>query len=1103
MKLVATVIYIHCVEFMKPINDLYHRQRALDPHHSFIVQAPAGSGKTELLTQRFLTLLSSVNFPEEILAITFTKKSSAEMRDRIITALTEATQDKPVDSTHKQLTRELALKALKQNQIQQWNLIENPNRLRIQTIDSFNAWLARQLPTLSRFGSSPDIADDPILLYREAIQEFLLHLEENTDWSNAIEQLLLHRDNDLNKVEELLIQMLQKRDQWLPYITLDANDPRLRQALENNLATIVTDSLLALHTLFPKEERDEIVSLANIAADNLTEESPIFCCKNLNIFPSPNLQHRAIWLGLSKLLLTEKLEWRKRFDKNMGFPPKSPKERIEKLIEKLYHQEALRQAFIELNYAPKEHYSEEQWAILSALYQVLKIVVAQLKLVFQQHGKIDYIENSEAALAALGSEDRPTDLALALDYKIQHILIDEFQDTSNNQFRLLEKLTAGWENGDGRTLFLVGDPMQSIYRFREAEVGLFIRARDHGIHHIHLEPLTLSVNFRSVPGIIGWVNIHFNRVLPSYDDIASGAISFSPSTAIKDPGTTPEVKLHCLNDQTSAMIEIIQSKKENESIALLVRSRTHLKQIIPALRKHNIPYRAIDIDPLTTRPLIQDLLALTKALLHPANRIAWLSILHAPWCGLRLNDLLVLSQHGKHETIVDRLYCFSTITELSDDAKHRLSRIFPILEQQMANKRRMSLRKWIESTWHSLGGPACLDDLSDLDDAITFFNLLEKLDKGADLTKLNYLDEAIEKLYAAPKGNVDTALQIMTLHNAKGLEFDTVILPHLESRAPYDSKQLLLWMERPNADADSHLIIAPVHAIGDEQDFIYEYIKRQHRIKSDFEIGRLLYVAATRAKNKLHLLFSLESSPPSNSLLEKLWPAIKNNVSLPPVFDNPNHDTVTLPIKKLKRLTTEWENPVSMSLNTVSLHQKIPGFKLDNEHPKQIGILIHKILEYIARRGRAWWESKEHSSHVGYVKKQLLQLGMLEEFIHSSSTIIIDAIQNTLNDPRGQWILHSHLDAKTEFSVTTIIDQQPKELIIDRTFIDETGTRWIIDYKSSSPDAVALEEFLLDEHKKYEPQMQNYYLALRELDNNSPIRLGLYFPLMSAWYEWG
>ncbi len=110
--------------------------------------------------------------------------------------------------------------------------------------------------------------------------------------------------------------------------------------------------------------------------------------------------------------------------------------------------------------------------------------------------------------------DAPEDLALALGQRIRHILVDEFQDTSYTQFELLEKLTAGWEPGDGRTLFLVGDPMQSIYRFRQADVSLFLKARLEGIGAIRLEPLTLSVNFRSRPEIVEWVNRTF-RIDPA------------------------------------------------------------------------------------------------------------------------------------------------------------------------------------------------------------------------------------------------------------------------------------------------------------------------------------------------------------------------------------------------------------------------------------------------------------------------------------------------------------------------------------------------------------------------------------------------------------
>jgi len=895
--------------------------------------------------------------------------------------------------------------------------------------------------------------------------------------------------------------------------------------------------LTNLHQSIPNEYTNELISLANIAAKNVVHEkpdSPIIHCKNLLALPGTDIETKSIWLGLSELLLTKEFEWRKSFNKNIGFPPSSKsahpqekiylkeiQERMKSLIEKLTNHDEIRLSFKELSYAPDPYYQDKQWDILAALHQTLKVVVAQLKLVFQQHGKIDYIENAQAALLALGSDEHPTDLALALDYKIQHILVDEFQDTSNSQFRLLEKLTSHWQIGDGRTLFLVGDPMQSIYRFREAEVGLFIRSRKKGIHHIHLEPLTLSVNFRSTPNMVEWVNEHFQYVLPAHEDIATGAITFCASTAAKQAVDIAAVALHSFFNREdidqaetiASLVKDIKEKNPDETIAILVRSRNNLKHIIPALRKNNLPFQAINIDPLATRPVVQDLIALTKSLLHPADRIAWLSILRAPWCGLMLSDLLIIAKNSAIETIFERLQNQAVLHELSQDAKIRLLRIIPILQQKISNRCRATLRDWVESTWHLIGGPACVNEWSELEDAGTFFKLLEKLDEGADLSHFDDLDDAIEKLFASPDHHADQSLQIMTIHNAKGLEFDTVILPHLESKTPYDEKQLLLWMERSSLAETSQLLIAPVHAIGDENDPIYDYIKRQHAIKSDFESGRLLYVAATRAKKQLHLFFSLNTKENSdhlqltaNSLLEKLWPAIKNTVheqfsKQPLNRTTPSSNLITTSIKRIKRLVNRWENSIQLPVEVTALHQTISGFHLQSNNPKYIGTLIHRILENICKHNDTWWKAVNQSNKIAYIEKQLLQLGMLPEAIPSAIETILLAIDNTLKDPRGRWIIHPHQAAQSEFAITTLVNQSPQQLVIDRTFIDESGIRWIIDYKSSRAEDLPIDIFLAAEYKKYSQKMRNYHAAMQELDNR-PIRLGLYFPLIPEWYEW-
>ena len=198
------------------------------------------------------------------------------------------------------------------------------------------------------------------------------------------------------------------------------------------------------------------------------------------------------------------------------------KARCEQLFASLRGEDALVECLARFRELPAPQFTEPQWQAVEAAVSVLTLAVAELQLVFRERGRVDFAELAIRASAALGQVDAPEDLALALGQRIQHFLVDEFQDTSYTQFELIEKLTAGWEPGDGRTLFLVGDPMQSIYRFRQADVSLFLKARLEGIGAIRLEPLTLSVNFRSLPGIVEWVNRTFESILPASDDLGIG-----------------------------------------------------------------------------------------------------------------------------------------------------------------------------------------------------------------------------------------------------------------------------------------------------------------------------------------------------------------------------------------------------------------------------------------------------------------------------------------------------------------------------------------------------------------------------------------------------
>ncbi|MDX1901916.1 MAG: UvrD-helicase domain-containing protein [Gammaproteobacteria bacterium] len=1103
------------------LNDANQRARALDPRGSFIVQAPAGSGKTELLTQRFLLLLGIVKQPEEILAMTFTRKAAAEMRARIINALKQARDFPKPELSHAQTTWDLARRVLAQDDKYHWQLLANPNRLRIQTIDAFNNSLTRQLPILSQFGASPELTDEADTLYHAAVCEMLSHLEEDLAWSDAIATLLIHRDNDLEKVTSLLKSLLARRDQWLPDLIRNANNPHLRQHCEQQLKEINLDVLNKLHHSFPKDLSEEFITLARFAAEQLSlmqSSSPITRCATLTTLPGTQLADKTIWLAIAELVLTMSDSWRKRFDKNTGFPADKThaemKQRMLAWMDDISRYDNFFHALIELRQAPEPTYSDQQWELLSALHKILRITVAQLKMTFSEQGKMDYTENALAALNALGTEDAPTDLTLALDHQIKHLLVDEFQDTSNSQFRLLEKLITGWEKNDGRTLFLVGDPMQSIYLFREAEVGLFIRAKQQGIGHLKLESLVLAVNFRSTLPIIDWVNAHFPTIFPTEDQIANAAISYSPSYAANQTATTNSaVTLISEQPEKNAwqgqrIVEIIREYREKnpeEIIAILVRSRTHLNDIIPALRQAGLSYRAIDIDPLSERPVIQDLLALTRAILDPADRIAWLAILRAPWCGLLLADLLKIAAKNARAPLWQPLQSDSVVSTLSLDAKKRVQRVMPILSHALSLRDRAPLADLVENTWHLLGGPACVAAYNDLQDSKTYFHFLRKKLLSTQRINADLLEQWMTTLYAAPHTDADERLQIMTIHNSKGLEFDTVILPHLEKQTTRNDRELLAWMERTTLDKESAFMMAPIQASDAEPDSVYEYIRKQNECRSEHEKSRLLYVAVTRAKKNLIVLFDQpsEGKVANGSLLSKLWPAINHSA----VFQTPIHNeeiNISSETEKhpLQRLSIEWKNPVTAVYNNqeAAFHQSNTGFMLPDMTARHLGTLTHQIIQQLCQQGTDWWTQQADTIKHQWLENSFIHLGISSLQRKEMIKKIFIAIQNILNDKIGRWIISPHQCAQSEYRLSTFIDQQPMQCIVDRTFIDEKGVRWIIDFKTSIATE-SLEKFIPYERKKYEKQLQQYAMAFRALEER-PIHCGLYFPMVPAWETW-
>ncbi len=1149
------------------IPDADERLRALDPTKSFIVQAPAGSGKTGLLIQRYLRLLSCVDNPEEIVAITFTRKAAAEMRERILKALQSAGAAEGTvlknRNAFEQLTHELASNALHHDQLNGWQILENPARLRIQTIDSLCASLTQQMPILSQFGAQPEITENASELYIHTAHATIEWLNENDAIADDLEQLFVHLDNDTERIVNLLVEMLARRDHWLRHI-----HGKTREELEASLQALRHSTVEHLSKVFPAALGKELIALARYAAAHLMAmevSSVITQCDGLTTMPDTVEQ----WCSIAEMLLTRDGHWRKQITKQQGFPSDGAsaekaaarewKARLVKLIQTLDENDALRQALVAIRDLPPPGYTDTQWEILGVITRLLPYAAAELKLAFHAAGQVDFTEISQRAVQALGEAEMPTDLALHLDYRIRHLLIDEFQDTSISQFQLIEKLIYGWTMHDGRSLFAVGDPMQSIYRFREAEVGLFLQARQFGIGNVQLESVTLSSNFRSQRGIVNWVNQTFQQIMPAFENSAVGAVAYTPSFAVHTEHTGRAVTLHPLFEknrvqeaqQVVAVIQQVRSENPDDSIAILVRNRSHLSEIVNLLKTKDIRFRAVDIEALNQKPVILDLLMLMRAVLNLADRIAWLTVLRAPWCGLTLADLqaLVSSEfvsddsdtHDKSLTVWRLINDERYWSGVSEDGKNRLRRMQKVFAQCIQNRFRMPLRLTVETIWQALGGPGCVDNDSEgiaaniRTDAQIFFEYLEKYDTAGKISSWTAFRNGLTKLFASPDLQADDRLQIMTIHKSKGLEFDTVLIPGLGHYPRNKSRQLLQWMELPRTQGkansgvlntalrETDLFLAPIQEAGKDNDNINRWMTQLEQDKENFEAERLLYVAATRAKKFLHLFGHVHltetnkdkpiRSPRIGSLLSKLWPVVeKDFMTSLGLHKIEQHDPVerekVVFDQSIVRLVSNWQLPTAPQAVVwksidVDMNQEGIEFSWAGEVARHIGSIVHRTLQQMAEDKLEGWDNRRIHS-----MRKIFKLGLLDNGLSADSEILEQAIDrvtaaliNTLADKRGRWLLSEKNEAHNELKLTRVTTHKTVNYVIDRTFCDDNNIRWIIDYKTSSHEGSGAELFLDRELDRYRNQLNNYAETFRKIEKRR-IFLGLYFPLLNGWREW-
>jgi ATP-dependent helicase/nuclease subunit A len=843
--------------------------------------------------------------------------------------------------------------------------------------------------------------------------------------------------------------------------------------------------------------------------------------------PEAAVDRLDAWGGLASMLLTGDDRWRAQFTKREGFPAgdtaeqrrlnKPYRDRIARLLDALRANEELRDALATLRRLPPPRYTDDHWSVVGSIVEVLRRAAAELRVVFAERGTMDFAEVTHRAVQALGDHDAG-DIALALDARVRHLLIDEFQDTSITQFELVEHLVSDWTGGDGRTLFVVGDPMQSIYRFREAEVGLFLRAWESGIGPLALEQLKLTRNFRSQRAVVDWVNRAFARVLPGESDIVSGAVSFEPAAAVHPASREPAVLVHGFidgraGDEAAKVVEIVRGIRAQDpaaSIALLVRARSHLVEIAAELQRAGLRPTAVDLHALAKRPLISDLLALTRALEHLADRTAWLAVLRAPWCGLTLADLALLVE-GDARTVFELLADEACLGRLSADGRARVGRVTPILRRAVALTARVPAAARVEQAWVLLGGPACLGSAAEREDAEQFFaHLIEHEEDARGSVDVHALELSLESLFAAPESDCDPRFQVMTIHKAKGLEFDHVIVPRTGAEPRRGEPQLMAWLERAT-DERPELLLAPIHAGGAEKDALLKWVESQLQRRQLHEDERLAYVAATRARERLHWIgcarrnASGELTCPKTSLLARLWPALGSEFEQAVLVERADHEErANAPLdQSFHRLPSGWRLPalppsVAWSAGAVPADSSTAiEFSWASETARRVGVVVHRWLQRMAEDALAGWDGARVKAIVPHIERVLAAGGLTGSELAVARARVTQALLNVVQDDRGRWVLGPHPEQRSELRLTAVQGARIRRLALDRTFVTTEGERWIVDYKAGMHEGADIEAFLDSEQERYRGQLETYAEAL-----DPGARLGLYFPLVPGWRQW-
>lgn len=909
--------------------------QASDPKFSTWVSASAGTGKTKILTDRVLRLLLQNAEFSKILCLTFTNAAAGEMKERIASALSDwanTESERLKEKLYSTLGRSCSEEEFNKAKSLYGKYLNSDEKINIQTIHSFCQKLLKKFPLEAGLSPSFTIIDEI------KSQQILKQLKNELLSKDALSPINDYLNSNFHEIiiDEIINEILNNKTKFFnsnyEYKNIRSESQKIVEALNN----------------FSSSDWENIASFSliqNIVGFNQSPEK------------------------IKKFFLTDSGQKRKKI----------VSQKVAKVGSNLYSDlEIIQDQVFMLDQKDKTKQLELHSKLLSMLGSAILTEYEEYKT---KKGLLDYDDLIIYSSNLLKASDAKEWVLYKLDGGIDHLLVDEAQDTSFNQWQIIEALIEEFYSGDAketkhdRTVFVVGDEKQSIFSFQGADVKSFARMNSALKDRMNyggknFRNIQLETSYRSAKEILDGVHVVFNDICKKMPGLFSenikqlsahrnkhyGSIEIWPLCSIEETSNdfwpistniqdkTPQI---ILAESISSFIKQQLSSKRilpatgreitPNDFMILFRTRDELTyEVIHALKKDNIEVTGLDRISLSDNLAVMDLISIAKFVLNPSYDLNLCALLKSPIFGLLEKEIYEISVNRQKTSIWNILQSNDKYSALNKTLQNFID-LYQI--SHIGN-----FFQYIVDIldYRDILNSSCGPDSNDaIDELIYACNNFYKQNNSSIQHFIFWFEEHNTSI---KRNNTDTGkVKIMTLHAAKGLQSpfvilcDTTTIPTQTNKFQWNNKNTLLSAKNSNATPE-----------------YFKDIKKQEQDRAYAEYLRLLYVGMTRAEDHLIICgYKGQKAIPENCWYELIRSSLSDKSILDDsgnlIFGNVQQDIYIVPPEKNQQNNIEF---FSNKPNCKTIKTKTNSFSnyayispLTKKNPMSYGLIFHKILE--------------------------------------------------------------------------------------------------------------------------------------------------------------